>query len=307
MYELWFIFEDVILPVFILIALGFLMQRKFRLDLYTLAKVNLYFLVPGLIFVKLYETHFSLSLFAQVLVFFVIYSVILYLISQVVSRMFRFGRGMKTAFSNSVIFYNSGNYGIPVNDLVFRHDPFALSIQVLILAFQDILMFSYGIFSLETINGGKLKAILGYFKMPVFYALVLGIGLNLMEVPIPSFLWVPANYVSDAAIAAALLTLGAQVAQLRFEFGLFQVYLSVGIRLILGPLLALAIILVWGMESVMAQALLISSAMPTAVNSAIIAQEYKNKPDFAAQTVLFSTILSAITVSIVIYLARAMF
>ena len=44
-----------------------------------------------------------------------------------------------------------------------------------------------------------------------------------------------------------------------------------------------------------AQALLIASAMPTSVNSAVIAEEYKNYPDFAAQVVLFSTIISAFT------------
>ena len=55
------------------------------------------------------------------------------------------------------------------------------------------------------------------------------------------------------------------------------------------------------------QALFIDSAMPTSVNSAVIAQEYNNHPNFAAQIVLFSTMISAITVSIVIYFSRILF
>ena len=51
----------------------------------------------------------------------------------------------------------------------------------------------------------------------------------------------------------------------------------------------------------------IASAMPTSVNSAVIAEEYKNYPEFAAQVVLFSTIISAFTVSLVIYLAGILF
>src|SRR5699024_2125680 len=97
---------------------------------------------------------------------------VLYFIAYITSRFFRSDKGMKIAFRNSVIFYNSGNYGVPVNDLVFHHDPFAMSIQVIILTFQNILTFSYGIFVLNSVHVGKLKAVLGYFKMPVLYAMV---------------------------------------------------------------------------------------------------------------------------------------
>ena len=72
------------------------------------------------------------------------------------------------------MFFNSGNYGVPVNDLVFKSDPLAMSIQVIMLTLQNIFLFSYGIFSLESIKIGKLKAALGYFKMPVLYAMLAG-------------------------------------------------------------------------------------------------------------------------------------
>ena len=56
---------DIILPVFVLIGIGAALQRKFSLDLYTLAKINIYFLVPGIIFVKLYEAKLSWDVFQQ--------------------------------------------------------------------------------------------------------------------------------------------------------------------------------------------------------------------------------------------------
>ncbi len=67
------------------------------------------------------------------------------------------------------------------------------------------------------------------------------------------------------------------------------------------------IITVFRLEGVMAQALFIASAMPTSVNSAVIAEEYKSHPDFAAQTVLFSTVASMLTVTVIIYLSRVLF
>lgn len=287
--------------------IGYWMQKKFLLNVQTLARLNIYFLVPAFIFVKLYSTKISVNLFGQVFLFFILYVVILYIISHFIGKMIRLEKGEKTTFSNSVMFFNSGNYGVPVNDLVFRSDPFAMSIQVIILTLQNIFLFSYGIFSLQSVRVGKLQAALGYFKMPVLYAMLAGVSLNYFDVAIPSFIWVPANYVADAMIALALFTLGAQVAQIKFTSALSTLYYSLTIRLAIGPLIALAIIYIFQVEGIVAQALLIGSAMPTSVNSAVIAQEYDNHPDLAAQIVLFSTLISAVTVSIVIFMARLLF
>ncbi len=143
--------------------------------------------------------------------------------------------------------------------------------------------------------------------MPVLYAMLSGVLLNYYSVPIPSFIWVPANYIADAMISLALFTLGAQVAQMKFISNLSSVYYSIALRLVIGPTIALGIIYIFKVDSIMAEALFIVSAMPTSVNSAVIAQEYNNHPNFAAQIVLFSTLMSATTVSIVIYFARVLF
>lgn len=301
------IFINIVLPVFVLIGIGALLHRKFKLDLYTLAKINIYFLVPGIIFVKLYTTKLSWDIFQQVLYFFILFIMVLYILSFLVSYLFRFDKSMKVAFSNSILFYNSGNYGIPVNDLVFKHDPFALSIQIIILTFQNILTFSYGIFVLKSMNGGRLKAMLGYFRMPVLYAIIFGVGLNVSGIELPAFLEISAAYSADAMIAIALVTLGAQIAQIRFSAHLVSVYVNTFIRLVAGPLVAFVIVLIFQLDGVIAQALIISSAMPTSVNSSIIAQEYNNEPGFAAQAVLFSTLFSSITVTATIYLVQVFF
>lgn len=305
--ELGVILKEILLPIFVIMFLGYWMQKKFQLNVQTLARLNIYFLVPGFIFVKLYSTTISMGLFGNILGFFVLYVVVLYVISHFIGKMIRLEKGEKTTFSNSVMFFNSGNYGVPVNDLVFKSDPFAMSIQVIMLTLQNIFLFSYGIFSLQSVRVGKLQAALGYFKMPVLYAMLAGVSLNYFNVPIPSFIWVPANYIANAMIAMALFTLGAQVAQIKFTSTLSTLYYSLTLRLAIGPLIALAIIYIFKVDGITAQALFIGSAMPTSVNSAVIAQEYDNHPDLAAQIVLFSTLVSAVTVSVVIFMARLLF
>lgn len=307
MFELLTILKDIILPIFIMMSLGFILQRKFHMDVQTLARLNIYIFVPGFIFVKLYEAQFTASLFVNVFSFFVLYVAFLFIVSHIAAKFLGFTNGKKVTFTNSIVFFNSGNYGVPVNDLVFKGDSFAMSIQVVVLTLQNIFIFSYGIFSMQSIGEGRIKALLGYFKMPIMYAMVAGVLLNIWNISLPAFLDVPAHYISDALISVALLTLGAQVANLKLTAGLSSVYSSVIIRLVVGPLIALGMIFLFGVTGITAQALLIASAMPTSVNSAVIALEYDNYPEFAAQIVLFSTLMSTVTVTVVIFLARLLF
>ncbi|KIL45144.1 AEC family transporter [Jeotgalibacillus soli] len=305
--EILIIFINVILPILILIGFGSLLHSKFHLDLHTLAKLNIYYLVPGLILVRLYEAELDWNLFINVFTFFIILGVILYFVSNIISRMFRFSKSLRIAFSHSTLFYNSGNYGVPVNDLVFRQDPAAMAVQVLILTFQNLLVYSYGIITLQPMFKNKLKAFIPYFKMPVTYAMIAGITLNAFNLSFPQFLYIPGTYIADALIAMALLTLGAQVIQLNFTKNMLSVYLSITVRLMLSPLIAIVIISFLDVDSTTAQAMFIASAVPSSVNSAIIAQEYKNETSFAAQAVLASTIFSALTVTVVIYLSNIIF
>lgn len=75
----------------------------------------------------------------------------------------------------------------------------------------------------------------------------------------------------------------------------------------MGPLIAYYLIIVLQISGVVAQTLMISSAVPTAVNTALIAVECDNHPDFASQVVMVSTLFSLITVTGVICIANILF
>ncbi|RIM81365.1 AEC family transporter, partial [Staphylococcus arlettae] len=254
-----------------------------------------------------YQTDFALKLLLYIIIFFIIYIFILYIIAEVLTRLGKMERGKATTLKNSTFFFNCGNYGVPVNDLVFKGDALAMSVQVIMLSLQNIFTFSYGIFSIQSLQIGKLKAMLGYFKMPVLYALVLALIFNYNDIPIPKFVWTPANYVADAMIAIALILLGGQIAKINFSLKWSSAYIFILIRLVAGPLIALVIIKLMGIDGIVGQALFITSAMPTSVNSSVIAQEYDNYPEMAAQLVFLSTLFSALTVAITIYFSHMLF
>jgi predicted permease len=297
---------EVVLPVFVLIGIGSWMQRVFRLDLYTLAKINFYCITPAAVFMSMYHSDISGELLGTITLFYALYVLILYLIGTLVARPMKLSKSMKAAFNNSIMLDNSGNYGMPINALVFNSDPLASSIQAFIMSLQSLLTFTYGVLSIQ---GAKLKGnyrivLIGFIKMPVPYALVVGLLLHALHVPLPVFISQPLTYAQQSMVAVALLTLGAQIVKYPLRLYRLDVYVSVFLRLLIGPAIGCILVFSLGIQGVPAQALLIASGMPTGVNSSILAEEYNNEPDFAAQTVLISTLLNIVTITALISLAR---
>ncbi|MEJ6950731.1 AEC family transporter [Natronospora cellulosivora (SeqCode)] len=121
------------------------------------------------------------------------------------------------------------------------------------------------------------------------------------------FFWPSLEYLQNGLIPVALLTLGTQLYRTKFSFKNKDVYIASITRLLGGPILAFLLLNLMGIDGVMAQVLFISSSVPSAVNTALIAVEFNNEPDFASQVVMTSTLLSAITLTIVIYLSQYLF
>lgn len=75
----------------------------------------------------------------------------------------------------------------------------------------------------------------------------------------------------------------------------------------MGPLVALAMIYLLNIDGIIAQSLFIASSFPTSRNTSTIAMEYQIEPELHAQIVLFSTLFSIVTVTVVIYLSYILF
>ena len=301
------ILRTVILPIFLLIGAGYLVQRIFHFNLDALKKIIFYLLIPALIFSRLYNTTLSFRSFSSLFLFEVALIVIMGLISIPVSRIRKYTPSMRAAFALALMYCNSGNYGIPVIELVFNNNPAANSIQALVLTAQNILTFSLGVFLISRGSYSFKDSIGKMLKFPTLYAIVLAVLLRIFRIPVWTPLWIPIDWLARALVPIALVSLGASLAKITITKGLSDVFMAVFGRLVLGPLIALALIQVFQYRGVMAYKLFIASSMPTAVNTALLAMEFDNEPRFASQTVLFTTVLSMLTVSFSIYIGSLLF
>ncbi|MFC4099756.1 AEC family transporter, partial [Paenibacillus xanthanilyticus] len=287
-------FYSIMLPILIPIAIGALLHRRFTFDLNSFSKLIINYYVPALAFVKIYEARLSTKLIASVAGFLLLQFLVIVMVGYAISRIMGYSKPMAASFSNSVSLTNNGNVGIPVNALAFKHDPFAMSIQVIVVVFELFATFTFGLLNASKATSGLRKSLIQFAKMPVLYAIAAGSILQLCDIRIPDPLLLPLDQISSGMFAFALVSIGAQIASSKLQHNTSAVLLSSFVRLILSPLCAYVIILLLHMKGVTAQALFIASAIPTSRNSAALALEYGNEPGFAAQAVLVSMLLSSL-------------
>src|SRR5699024_4644742 len=243
----------------------------------------------------------------QLSIYLLIFTTSLIVLSALIERLFKIKGGERTALKNSISLMNSGNYGLPVAQLVFSTNPLGVSVQILMLVFQNLLTYTYGLYNLVSASKSIYGIFLSLIRLPIIYALIFGILFQIFEIPLPQFVLIPLEQLAGGFAALALLLLGMQLANIRFtSFHRVIGWRWFG-RLFASPAIALAIILLLGIEGVIAPSLLIASAFPTSRNTATLALEYDVAPDLHAQIVLFSTLLSGITVTVMIYLAKLLF
>ena len=307
-----------ILPIFILIFLGFFVDKKFKLDTNTLTKINFYLYVPAFSFVLIFTTDISSDLLRVVLLHVMLLAISFYA-GAGIGSLLKLPMKTKKAFENALMFCNSGNIGVSLITLVFSNPPFtenggapylqiALSVQVMALLVQNLSINTLGFIN----SGGEgmtlKKGIIHVFKMPTLYTVTFAILFKFLPFDFKTTpLWPALENLRSGLVSIALVTLGVQLSKTKINFKNKLPYLAVFLRLVGGPAIAFFLIKLFGFSGAFAQAVFISSATPTAVNTALVSAECKGDSEFAVQTVTLSTLLSAVTLTTVVYIAYIFF
>lgn len=308
MHYLSMIFFQVVAPILVILLLGGALQKRFQFNVKALSSLVTFCLMPAAIFLNIYETSIDAALLGKILVYLFAFSISLMLISNFLVKILRLKGETAAVFKNSIVLINSGNYGLPVSQMVFATQPIGTAIQIITIVFQNLTTYTYGLYNLIATSKSGLAILRDIIKLPIVHALILGIILNYFNVPLPIFIDIPLQHLGEAFIAIALITLGAQLAKIQLKTLVNKMlFLSCFGRLILGPIVAGIFIYLFRFDGVVAQSLMMASAFPTSRNSASLALEYDVSPDLAAQTVLVTTIVSCITVTIVIYVSRILY
>jgi malate permease and related proteins len=300
------IFLNVCAPIFIVLALGWLLDRRFRMHLESLVKLNIYVMVPAFIFTRVLDTELSGGDALKIVCFTLSIVAFMFLASFVTSRLLGFAPKQKQALCLATMFYNSGNYGLPLVTLAFGHA--GAAVQVYVLVTMNVATFTIGLFLAQERGsvGSHKKALLTVLRQPALYAVALGALCKTLGLPIKeiTWLWQPLDLIQAGLVGFALLTLGVQMSQTRPEPFKAPLWAAMGIRLIMGPLFALGLAKLMHFSPEATASLILAAGAPTAVNTALLAHEFGGDVSFATSAVYYSTLFSLLTTTVNLCLLR---
>jgi hypothetical protein len=149
------------------------------------------------------------------------------------------------------------------------------------------------------------KAMLGLFKIPSIYALLVAILVNIFNWKMPLPIDRTISILSDAALPMMMVVLGIQLYQSNKATHITAIVLSNVLRLGGGAVVAVALGWVFGLKGAAYQASVIQSAMPAAVIITILANEFDVYPSFVTNVVISSTLLSPFILTPLLYFLGA--
>jgi len=298
------IFATILLPIFLLIGCGLAADRCFRLDLPTLSRLCFHLFLPALIFVKVLESDIDLAQMRTVVV-----ATLAHLAAILPLALWLFGRlpfgdrrqvdGHRLVLGLGAAFFNCGNFGIPLAELAFPG--LGAGIMAVILMTQNFVTFSLGIYLVERHRGnagrGFGRQLAGFARMPILHAIWAAFLLRLLDIGLVPQLRQPLHYLGDGLIPVALLTLGVQLGRSRLGRHLPSLLAVAVARLAVSPLVAWGLVLLLGLSPPLSSIFVVAAGLPVAVNVYIIAAEYDLDSDLASQTIFWTTLLSALTLS----------
>ncbi len=294
------LFWERVLPILLLIGLGYLFQRRMNIDAATLNRVNLYLFVPALTLSRLAETPLSARTIGIVAAAEFANAFVLWGVSQLAGWLLRWERTTRATVTLGAMLGNSGNFGLPLIELVLGRQ--FVGYQALVLALNNVLTFTVGFWTLARARLTVADALRRILSMPLLYAVALGIFLSLSRASLPTPLLTALRYLGDGLIPVALVTLGVQLAGRTEVRDGSAIGVAGFLRLILSPLSMTVIVHLLGVSPELGRVLILGASVPTAVNTALLAIELQVNPSLASAIVLFTTVACAVTVTVVAFL-----
>ena len=291
--ELYIKLFDVLFPVFFVIGVGYYLGKKdpnFDTKFITNFAGNIG--TPAMIFYTITTTGVTLEVFVE----YFIYALIVIGGFSLIGLFFLFILKRDTISElPPLILPNTGNMGIPI--CLFAYGTAGLGVASSIASVIILLHFTVGVLLAK--KNFSLKILI---KNVPIYGILIAILFLYFDWSVPGFLENTTFLLTYTTIFLVLMSLG--IALSRFEVVSWTHASILGaVRVIIGPLIGLALINYLGLDGFAAGVLLIQSTMPSAVLTYLVGSMYSSKRvvDSVASVIVTSTLMSIITIPIVVF------
>lgn len=294
--------EITILSIILMICIGYALKRIDFLsekDINPLNKIVMNILLPCMIFSALYSSDLSLIPKLGILPFVIlISSFVTGLVSFLILKKLGYDDKKLWSVLVTVMIANTAFMGYPVNLGIFGHEGFLRAIFCDIATMCIFLILSFVL--VIKFGGTVKKAVRKIALFPPLWAIVFGLGLNILNVPIGPVLNNTVNYLGNGAIPLIMISLGLSIDLAGLSRSKSMVAFTSIMKLLFFPAIAFIVVLFLGLSDLQYTVAIVEAAMPSGMLSLVLAITYNLDYQLTSDCILINTVISLITLPIII-------
>ena len=294
--------ETTILSIILMIALGYVLKRIDFLsekDIDPFNKIVMYILLPCMIFHALYNSNLASIPNLGILPLVILSSsVITGIVSYFILKQLKLDDRTLWSVLVTVMIANTGFMGYPVTLGIFGQEGFLRAIFCDIATLCTFLLLS---FILIMKFGGTIKtAIKKIAFFPPLWAVIFGLILNFVNIPIGPVLDNTINYLGQGAIPLIMVTLGLSIDFSALSRSKSMIVFTSIMKLAFFPLVAFFVAGYLGLVNLESTISIVEAAMPSGMMSLLLAITYKLDFELTSDCILINTVISLITLPVII-------
>ena len=301
--ELFTTFANNLLPILLIAATGYILGKTLTVDSRTIGRIVFYIFSPLLVFNLMVTSQLNFGQAITTVEFTAAVIAIMGVLAFIFGKIFQLERPQLLAVILTVAFGNTGNYGLPLVKFAFGDE--ALAVASIFYVTTTILFNTVGVIIASLGHSDLKSAILGVFKLPIVYGVILALLVKATGFQIPVPLSRTIEIAANGAIPLMIVLLGLELTKIQWSHSFRALGVGVLTKLILGPIVGLLLASLFGLQGHSHQGSVIEAAMPAAVANTVIAAEYKLEPSLVTAIVFLGTILSPLTLTpLIVFLSR---
>lgn len=291
---------NVVLPVFLLLGVGFIVGKTMAINSKSVSDLSIYVFSPALFFYSVSTSEMDMDDLGRIVVFsfalFLLFAGFVWL----AGKLFKWDQTYQNTLMLASGFPNAGNYGLPI--ILFAFGEAGVAIGIIYLVMQSLLMNSAGVFYASNHRQTPKKDIfLTVLRMPGFIAILLALLLKITGIPVPAAIESATGLLGQASIPTMLTLLGITLASIQLKNVITFIGTAVLFKLVAFPVLAFVLLqLLYPADTLEAKVLLVAAATPTAATTTLLAIKFNMNPDLVSSAMFVSTLASIVTIPILL-------
>lgn len=296
---------NIVLPVFVLIILGWVAKRTFLSDPQAtrgLRELVFRLLMPSMLFTAITQAPrievvgVTLIYFAACLIVFTIALVIARIIKLSLSRAAMLG--LNSTYGNTVMM------GIPIVVAAYGAEALPPLLTIIALHSAVLLTFAGVLIEIDAGRSGKSQSVLSLFrtigegiiKNPVILSIFLAFFWRAGELPVPIPIRDTLRFLGTAATPLALISLGASLPPFSFRSFTMETLAGSLLKLFALPAAVWGFGTLAGMPKASLAVAILTAGMPTGANAFLLAHRSEGLAESSAPTVIVTMLMSLVTI-----------